>query len=66
MTSVITIPRQLAPIVGPATKKGVEFLEGLLSGIKKLAIGRITEKAGVTFIDNFDWGADTDSLEYNY
>ena len=36
-TSAVTIPRQLAPTVGPA-HGGVEFLEGPNSRIKKLAI----------------------------
>ena len=34
-TSAVTIPRQLAPIVGPA-HDGVEFLEGSLLGIEEL------------------------------
>ena len=33
----VTIPRQLAPTVGP-THSGVEFLEGFLQGIEKLVI----------------------------
>ena len=36
-TSAVTIPQQLAPIVGPA-HGGVEFLEGFLSGIEKFAV----------------------------
>ena len=36
-TSAVTIPRQLAPTVGPA-HGGVEFLEGSLSGIEEFAI----------------------------
>ena len=35
-TSAVTIPRQLAPTMGPA-HGGVEFLEGSLRGIEKLA-----------------------------
>ena len=36
-TSAVTIPRQLAPTMGPA-HDGVEFLEGSLTGIDKSAI----------------------------
>ena len=38
----MTIPRQLAPTVG-LTHGGVEFLEGFLSGIEKLAIDVMKE-----------------------
>ena len=34
------IPRQLAPTVGPA-HDGVEFLEGFISRIEKIAISRM-------------------------
>ena len=36
-TSAVTIPRQLAPTVGPA-HGGVEFLEGFLPGIEMFVI----------------------------
>src|SRR3954469_23561587 len=39
-TSTVTIPRQLAPTVGPA-HDGVEFLKGSLLGIEKSAIFRM-------------------------
>ena len=39
-TSAVTIPRQLAPTVGPA-HGGVEFLEGSFLGIKKFVINQM-------------------------
>ena len=41
-TSAVTIPRQLAPTVGPA-HGGVEFLEGSFLGFEKFAIFRLNK-----------------------
>ena len=48
----MTIPRQLAPTVGPA-HGGFEFLKGSFEGLK-------------LYIEDADWGPDAGSIEYGY
>ena len=50
----MTIPRQLAPTMGPAYD-GVEFLEGSLTGIEELAIG---------WMKNYWFGKICNSVEF--
>ena len=62
----MTIPRQLAPTVGPA-HGGFEFLKGSFEGIKGYAVGRMTKsRRGKLYIDDADWGPDAGSIEYGY
>ena len=61
----MTIPRQLAPTVGPA--HGFEFLKGSFEGIKGYAVGRMTKsRRGKLYIDDAGWGPDAGSIEYGY
>ena len=41
-TSAVTIPRQLAPTVGPA-HGGFEFLKGNFEGLKGYVVGQMTK-----------------------
>ena len=51
-TSAVTIPRQLAPAVGPA-HGGFEFLKGSFEGLKGYAVGRMTKsRRGKLYIDD--------------
>ena len=60
----MTIPRQLAPTVGPS-HGGFEFLKGNSEGIKGYAVGRITKShRGKLYIDDAGWGPDAGSIEY--
>ena len=48
----MTIPRQLAPTVGPA-HGGFEFLKGNFEGLKGYAVGRMTKsRRGKLYIDD--------------
>ena len=52
----MTIPRQLAPTVGPA-HDGFEFLKGNFKGLKGYAVGRMTKShRGKLYIDDEGWG----------
>ena len=53
-TSDVTIPRQLAPTMGPA-HGGVEFLEGAFLGFEKIAIGQITKSGHGRIYINFEF-----------
>ena len=54
----MTIPRQLAPTVGPA-HGGFEFLKGSFEGLKGYAVGRMTKShRGKLYIDDVTWGPD--------
>ena len=56
----MTLPRQLAPTVGPA-HGGFEFLKGSFKGIKGYAVGRMTKShRGKLYID------DAGSIGYGY
>ena len=62
----MTIPRQLAPTVGPA-HGGFEFLKGNFEGLKGYAVGRMTKsRRGKLYIDDEGWGPDAGSIEYGY
>ena len=62
----MTIPRQLAPTVGPA-HGGFEFLKGSFEGFKGYAAGRMTKsRRGKLYINNAGWGPDAGSIEYGY
>jgi len=65
MTSDVTNPRQLAPTVGPAVKS-VTFRAGSKSGFKDIAIGQVEDINGVPFIDDSEWGPETDHIEFGY
>ena len=62
----MTIPRQLAPTVGPA-HGGFEFLKGNFEGLKGYAVCRMTKsRRGKIYIDDEGWGPDAGSTEYGY
>ena len=62
----MTIPRQLAPTVGPA-HGGFEFLKGSFEGIKGYTVGRMTKsRRGKLYIDDAGWGPKAGSIEYGY
>ena len=62
----MTIPRQLAPTVGPA-HGGFEFLKDSVKGIKGYAMGRMTKsRRDKLYIDNAGWGPEAGSIEYGY
>ena len=62
----MTIPRQLAPTVGPA-HGGFEFLKGNFEGLKGYVVGRMTKsRRGKIYIDDEGWGPDAGSIEYGY
>ena len=62
----MTIPRQLAPTMGPA-HGGFEFLKGSFEGIKGYAVGRMTKsRRGKLYIDDEGWGPEAGSVEYGY
>src|SRR6185369_3590479 len=62
MTPDVTIPRQLAPTVGPAVK-GVTFRAGSMKGAEDLVVGRIITVDGTPLIDDSSWGPEADYLE---
>ena len=65
-TSVVTIPRQLAPTVG-LSHYGFKFLEGSFEGLKGYAVGRMTKsRRGKLYIDNTGWGPEAGSIKYGY
>ena len=62
----MTIPRQLAPTVGPA-HGGFEFLKGSFEGLKGYAVGRMTKnRRSKLYIDDAGWGPETGSIVYGY
>ena len=62
----MTIPRQLAPTVGP-THGGFEFLKGSFVGLKGYAVGLMTKsRRGTLYIDDEGWGPEAGSIEYGY
>ena len=62
----MTIPRQLAPTMGPA-HDGFEFLKGSFARIKGYAMGRMTKSRRCKlYIDNAGWGPKAGSIEYGY
>ena len=62
----MTIPRQLAPIMGPA-HGGFEFLKGNFEGLKGYAVGRMTKsRRGKLYIDDEGLGPEAGSIEYGY
>ena len=65
MTPDVTIPRQLAPTVGPAVES-VTFHAGSKSGFKNIAIGQVEDINGVPFIDDSEWGPEADHVEFGY
>src|SRR5215216_5694526 len=64
--SAVTIPRQLAPTVGPA-HGGFEFLKGSFAGLKGYVVGQMTKsRRGKLYIDDKGWGPEAGSIEYRY
>ena len=62
----MTIPRQLAPTVGPA-HDGFEFLKGNFEGLKGYIVGRMTKsRRDKLYIDDKGWGPEAGSIEYGY
>ena len=62
----MTIPRQLAPTVGPA-HSGFEFLKGNFEGLKGYVVGRMTKSCcGKLYINDEGWGPEAGSIEYGY
>ena len=62
----MTIPRQLAPTVGPA-HDGFEFLRGSFKGLRGYAVGPMTKsRRGKLYINDAGWGSDASSIEYGY
>ena len=62
----MTIPRQLAPTVGPA-HGGFEFLQGRFEGIKGYDVGRMTKsRRAKLYINDAGWGPEAGSIEYGY
>ena len=62
----MTIPRQLAPTVGPA-HGGFEFLKGNFEGLKGYVVGRMTKsRRGKLYIDDEGWGPEAGSIQYGY
>ena len=60
----VTIPRKLAPTVGPA-HGGFEFLKGSFEGLKGYAVGRMTKShRGKLYIDDAGWALDAGSIDY--
>ena len=65
-TSAVTIPRQLAPTMGPA-RGGFEFLKGSSEGLKGYVVGWMTKSCrGKLYIDDVGWGPEAGSIEYGY
>ena len=57
VTSAVTIPRQLAPTMGPASK-GVCITGEARRGMQNLVIGQVTiNLQGESIVDDFGWGA---------
>ena len=62
----MTIPRQLAPTMGPA-HGDFEFLMGSFKGIKGYTVGRMTKsRRGRLYIDDAGWGPEAGSIDYEY
>ena len=62
----MTIPRQLAPTMGPA-HGGFKFLKRSFAGLKEYAVGRMTKSHhGKLYINDASWGPDAGSIEYGY
>ena len=62
----MTVPRQLAPTVGPA-HDGFEFLKGNFEGLKGYIVGRMTKsRRGKIYIDDEGWVPEAGSIEYGY
>ena len=62
-TSAVTLPRQLAPTMGPA-HGGFEFLKGSFEGIKGYVVGRMTKSHhGKLYIDDAGWVPKASSIE---
>ena len=62
----MTIPRQLAPAVGPA-HGGFEFLKGNFEGLKGYDVGQMTKsRRGKLYINDAGWGPDGGSIVYGY
>ena len=62
----MSIPRQLAPTVGPA-HGGFEFLKGNFEGLKGYAMGRMTKsRCGKLYINDEGWGPKAGLIEYGY
>ena len=62
----MTIPRQLAPTVGPE-HDGFEFLEGNFEGLKGYVVGRMTKsRRSKLYINDEGWGPEAGSIEYGY
>ena len=62
----MTIPRQLAPTVGPA-HGGFEFLKGNFEGPKGYTVGRMTRsRGGKLYINDEGWGPEAGSIECGY
>ena len=52
----MTMPRQLAPTMGPA-HGGFEFLKGRFEGLEGYTVGRMTKsRRGKIYIDDEGWG----------
>ena len=65
-TSAVTIPRQLAPTVGPA-HGGFEFLKGIFEGLKGYTVGRMTKShRSKLYIDDAGGAPEAGSIEYGY
>ena len=63
VTSTVTIPRQLAPTMGPASK-GVCITGEARRGRQNLVIGQVTiNLQGESIVDDFGWGPESDDLE---
>ena len=62
----MTIPRQLAPTMGPA-HDGFEFLKGSFEGLKGYVVVRMTKShRSKLYIDDEGWGPEAGSIEYGY
>ena len=62
----MSIPRQLAPTMGPA-HGGFEFLKGSFTGLKGYALGWMTKSCHVKlYINDEGWGRGAGSIEYGY
>ena len=62
----MTIPRQLAPTVGPA-HSGFEFLKGNFEGLKGNIVGQMTKsRHGKLYINDEGWGPEACLIEYGY
>ena len=63
----VTIPRQLAPTVGPTVTKGVEIVGAARRAMEKLAIWRVyTDEHGETEIDDSGWTSEMNEVDEGY